>query len=176
MDGEDDLERVRDAFQLHEGVCQQRPVDEARPVQRDDEVRAAHQAASFRRTSRVDPLPHRDQRVDHRVADVVDRLCGAAFREQVVARLRRVDEQELRDLVGDDPVDLLRHCPVERAQSRLDVPDRELQLGGRQRRSKRRVHVAGDEHDVRLGLDQHRLEPLHHARRLLRVRPRADAQ
>ena len=38
-----------------------------------------------------------------------------------------------------------------------------LQLGGRQRRSQRRVHVAGDEHDVRLGLEQHRLEPLHHA-------------
>ena len=34
----------------------------------------------------------------------------------------------------------------------------------------------GHEHHVRLGLQQHRLEPLHHAGRLLRVRARADAE
>ena len=52
---------------------QQRAVDERRPVQRDDEVLAALEPVRLRRAGVLDPLPHRDERVDHRVADVVDR-------------------------------------------------------------------------------------------------------
>ena len=130
----------------------------------------------LRRAGCLDPLPHRDQRVDHRVADVVDPGRRAAFGEQVVARLGRVDEQELGELVGDDAVDLLGHRPVERAQARLDVSDRDEQLRGGERGGQRRVHVPGHEHDVRLRLEQHRLEPLHDRGGLLRVRSRADPE
>ena len=47
---------------------------------------------------------------------------------------------------------------------------------GGDRGRQRRVDVARDEHDVRLGLEQHRLEPLHDRGRLLRVRAGADAE
>ena len=50
------------------------------------------------------------------------------------------------------------------------------QLRGGQRGGQRRVDVAGNEHDVGLGLEQHRLEALHDRGRLLRVRAGADAE
>ena len=103
-------------------------------------------------------------------------LAGQPSRQQVVARLRRVDEEELRELVGDDPVDLLRHRPVERAQAGFDVPDRDEELRSGQGGGHRRVHVAGDEDDVGLGLQQDRLEALHDRSGLLRVRARPDAE
>ena len=102
--------------------------------------------------------------------------AGQALGEQVVARLGRVDEEEVRHLVGDDPVDLLGHRAVERAQPGLDVADRQQQLRGGQRGRHRRVHVAGDEHDIGLRLEQHRLEPLHDRSRLLGMRPRAHSE
>ena len=145
-------------------------------VQGDDEVPAALEPALLRRLARVDPLSHGDERVDHRVADVVDRRSRAALGEQVVARLGRVDEEQLRELVGDDAVQLLRQRPVERAQARLDVAERNLELRRGDRGRHRRVDVARDEHHVGLGLEQHRLEPLHDARGLLRVRAGSDPE
>ena len=80
-------------------------------------------------------------------------------------------------LVGDDPVDLLGHRPVEAAQAGLDVGDRDPHLRRGQRRRQGRVDVAGDDDQVGPLVGEHRLEPLHHPRRLLRrgcpSRPRA---
>ena len=58
----------------------------------------------------------------------------------------------------------------------FDVADRDQELRRGQGRRHRRVHVARDEDDVGLGLEQHRLEALHDRGRLLRVRSRADAE
>jgi hypothetical protein len=176
MHGENDGQRLGDPGQLPHRLGQKRPVHECRPVQRDDQVLALRETVVRGRAERVDAVAHRDERVDHRVADVVDPGRAPAFREQVVTRFRRVDEQELRELVGDDPVDLLRHRTVERAEARLHVADREQKLACGQRGGHGRVHVARHEHDVRLGLQQDRLEPLHDRGRLLRVRPGPDAE
>ena len=104
------------------------------------------------------------------------RLVRAAFVAEVVARLGRVDEQEIRHLVRDDPVDLLGHRAVERAEARLDVPHGDRELGGGERCRHRRVDVSRDEHDVgTLGFED-RLEALHHPSGLHRVRSRSDAE
>jgi len=87
-----------------------------------------------------------------------------------------VDEEEVRDGVCDDAVELLRHRPVEAAQPSLDVAHRDLELRRDERRCQRRVDVAGHEHCVRLLSDEDRFEPLHHARGLLRVRAGADVE
>ena len=78
-------------------------------------------------------------------------------------RLVGVQEEELGEVVGDDPVDLLGHRAVEAAQPRLDVADRDPELRGAERRRERRVDVAGDEHEVGPLVAQHGLEPLEHA-------------
>jgi hypothetical protein len=154
---------------MRDRVAEQRAVDQRGPVQRHQQVVAAVEAVPRGLVLLPDPRQHGQQRVDHRVAHVVDRGLGHALGQQVLARLGRVDEQQIRHRVGDDPVDLLGHRAVEAAQAGLDVPDRDLQLGGHQRRRDRRVDVAGDQDDVGLVLEQQRLEPLHHARGLLRV-------
>ena len=51
-------------------------------------------------------------------------------------------------MVGDDPVDLLRHAPVEGAKAGLDVGDRDVELGRSERPRERRVRVAIDEDRV----------------------------
>ena len=106
----------------------------------------------------------------------MDRLRRATFGDEVVPRLGRVDEQELRDLVGQKAVQLLGHGAVEATKPRLDVADRDAALGRREGGGERRVHVSGDEDDVRLDLQQQRFETRDNTRRLLSVRPRADAE
>ncbi len=70
----------------------------------------------------------------------------------------------------DDPIDLLRHPAVERAQPGLHVRDRHVHLGRHERRRQRRVRVAVD--DDRIGRDvaQRALQRDEHPARLLRCR------
>ncbi len=80
------------------------------------------------------------------------------------------------EAVGDDPVDLLGHREVEAAQARLDVGDRQAHLHRGQHRRQGRVDVAGDDQQVGLLVLDHRLQPLHRARRLLGVGAGADLE
>ena len=79
-------------------------------------------------------------------------------------------------MVGDQPVRLLGHAPVEAAQARLDVGERQVQLRRGERRCQRRVGVAVGQHEVRPALEHRGLERLQHARRLAAVAARADAE
>jgi hypothetical protein len=87
-----------------------------------------------------------------------------------------VNEQIIRKLVGDDPVDLLRHGPIEAAKTGFDVRDRNSQLDRDKRHSERRVDVAGNDDEVRPLLGEHVLHALHRSRGLLRVTARADSE
>ena len=72
------------------------------------------------------------------------------------------------EVVGHDPVALLGHARVERAQAGLDVGEPRPaaigvgELAGDDRRGQRRVRVAVDEHAVRLVLEHDRLEAAQH--------------
>ena len=114
--------------------------------------------------------------VDHRVADEVDALGLDAFPAQVLDRIVRVGEQEVGELVRDDAVDLLRHRAVEAPQARLDVRVGDAELDEDERRRERRVDVARHEREVGWICGHDRLEPLHRAGRLLRVRARSDVE
>lgn len=74
---------------------------------------------------------------------------------QVGCADHRRREQEIRCVVGQDPVDLLGHGAVEGAQPRLQVSHRHVQFDGRQRPGKRGVRVSVDQHPVREVLGQH---------------------
>ena len=125
---------------------------------------------------RLDLLLHRNQRVDHRVSDLVDVFVRGTLANEVRDRLGRVDEEKLRERVRKDPVDLLWHRPVEASKPGLDVADRNAELCRDKRCGKGRVHVPGDEQDVRPGLDEEGLEALHHPSGLLCVRSGADVE
>ena len=119
--------------------------------------------------------------VDHHVADQL-RALGEALAAEVGHRRRRRGEQQVRQVVGHDPVALLGHAPVEGAQARFDVRQPgppaivEGQLRGHDRRGQGRVRIAVDEDAVGPSLAERRLEAAHHLAGHRAVRPAADLQ
>ena len=88
-------------------------------------------------------------------------------------------QQQVRERVADDAVDLLRHRAVEGAHAGLDVGQRDLRLGRDERAAQRRVGVAVDEHRVGRGASSDRLERSRCARsaaRGCRRRPRGGGR
>ena len=73
--------------------------------------------------------------------------------------------QDITDVVADDAINLLRHRPIERAETGLDMCQRYVQLRRNQCPSHRRICVAVDEHGVRSLGECDRLERFQHAPR-----------
>ena len=118
----------------------------------------------------LDPRQHRDERVDHRVADREDaRFRDRSLGEQVDARLGRVGEQEVGDRVSDHPVDLLGHRAIEAPQTRLDVSDSNSKFRAHQSSCDSRVYVTINHHEIRRVLLNYRFKARHNLSGLLRV-------
>ena len=118
----------------------------------------------------------RQQGVDHRIADEVDAPIVDTHRRQMIGRLGTRREEQVRKQVADEPVDLLRHRPVERAEPGFDVGARDVQLGRREAASERAVHVAVQHHQARAIRGELLLETHHRRRGLLGMRPRPDPE
>ncbi len=69
---------------------------------------------------------------------------------EYLGRLGRGGEEVVRDVVRQPPVVLLGHPEVVAPEARLDVPDRDPELGRGHRAGEDRVRVALDEDAVRL--------------------------
>jgi hypothetical protein len=145
-------------------------------VQRDEQVAARLETQRGCRAAPADQVLQRDKAVDHRVADELHALVLDALSAQVLDRLLRVQEAERGEVVGGDAVGLLRHRPVEAAQSRFDVAHSHAKLVGTQRRPEGGVHVARNQDEVRPLLREHGPEPLQNSRDLLGVRAGSHAQ
>src|SRR5207302_1605620 len=102
-------------------------VDVRRPVQSRDDVPVGQSVPGAYRL-RVEAVEVPEQRVDHGVAHQVDPVDRYALRGQVADGLGAGREQQVGELVGDAPVDLLGHARVEAAQAGLDVRDRQPEL------------------------------------------------
>jgi hypothetical protein len=79
-------------------------------------------------------------------------------------------------VVGQHPVQLLGHGPVERAHPRLHVAERDPGLRRGERARQGRVRVAVDEREAGLELTQDGLQRGEDARSLLGVGPRSSCQ
>ena len=88
------------------------------------------------------------------------RLVGDALRAQVVLGLGGVQEEQVGEVIDDDPVDLLGHRTVEAAQPGLDVADCDPEPIGTKARGQGGVDVAGNEHEVRALGAQHGFQAL----------------
>ena len=167
----------RQRAQRAENVCEQhRVVGVLGAVHRREDIAARRQAEPLQQPAAVAGKLHELQRrVIHHVARAVYAV-GDPFAAQVIDRGVGRREQQAGDVVGENAVGLLRHRPVERAQARLDVRDRNAELDGRERPSQRRVGVAVDQQPARLLLQQHLLDGLEHAPGHRAVRQAADAE
>src|SRR5262249_23537677 len=84
--------------------------------------------------------------------------------------------QAIRDVIGDDAIDFLRHRAIERSKPRLDVHDGHMQLGGGERARQRRVRVAVHEHLVGTFVLDRAFNSGEHVRGVASVRERSDAE
>ena len=85
-------------------------------------------------------------------------------------------EEQIRSVVGEDPVVLLRHAPVEAAQARLEVGEGQVHLHRGDGGGQGRVRVAVDEDPVRSLFAEHGIEGGEHGAGLHAVAAGADAE
>ncbi len=107
--------------------------------------------------SREHRLLYAQADVHHDVADK-HRPVGQALGGEVAHGLLGRCEQKIRGVVGEDPVVLLGHAPVEGSEPRLEMGDGQVQLDRRERPGDGRVGVAVDDHPVRVLALQDRVE------------------
>ncbi len=176
MDREQHRDRGGDLAEALDRRPEQVPVDERGPVQRDEQVGAGLDVVLAAGAQVAEPILEGDERVDHRVADEADPVGRHPLVREVGLGLGRVREEQVGDLIDQDPVDLLRHRPVEAPQPGLDVGERDAQVGAGESGGKGRVDVAGDDHEVRRLRLEDRPDPLEDGGEHRRVRSGPDAE
>src|SRR5215471_2186527 len=117
-----------------------------------------------------------DERIDHHIADEVNSRLRNAFAEQVLVAVFGRSEEEIRQTIGEQAVDLLGHRVVARTESGFDVAYRYSELRADEGGGQSGVHIAVDEDEMGLTLDHDRLECGHDSGCLLAVSSRADAE
>ena len=177
MHGKEHGDAVREPGQRLEELPQHGGVIHVRrPMQRHHRVGTPAHVEARGRVDRQRLRQGPTQRVDHHVADEVHAVGGDALRLEVLGRVPGRQEQQIRQPVRDHPVDFLGHGPVAAAETGLDMTDAHLELCGHERGGDGGVHVAVRQDEVGTDFDDHRLEALHHGRRLLSVGPRPHAE
>src|SRR5687768_12756339 len=91
-----------------------------------------------------------EESIDHEVAHQEDALARPAFAGEMDQPFRIRNKQELREHIGNDAVDLLRHTPVAAAQPCFHVSDGKIQLGGRQGAGHGRGYITDHDDATRL--------------------------
>lgn len=117
-------------------------------MKRHDPVATRFQAPSLQRVPLASFRQQGQQRVDHHVAHQVHLRVGMPFATEILDPGRLRDQQQIRQRIGHQPVDFLRHRPIEAAQSRLDVRHRDPQFGGGQGGGQRGIHVADNNQPI----------------------------
>lgn len=105
----------------------------------------------------------------------MDAMPDAFPRQVLHGRLRR-GEQERGEMIGHDPVPLLRHRAVVGTQTCFDVGDRDVVMRCRQSARCGRVRVPVDEDDVGELLREHLVKRDHHAPDHRSGRPTVDPE
>ena len=119
-----------------------------RPMDRHHAVAPRHerQALEDPRALRGQ-LPVAERGVVHDVAGQ-HRALPEPLLLEIGDRGRRGRQQQVRHVVGDEPVDLLRHLPVEAAEAGFDVREGDVELRRRQRGGEGGVRVAVRHDDI----------------------------
>jgi hypothetical protein len=152
-----------------------RVVHVARPVCRHDQIPPRQEAVALEHAGLVSTRSERETDVRHDVADQRDVTHDPLGAQVLDRHLRRAQEQ-LGEMVSQHAVSLFRHVEVERAHAGLDVSQWDLEPCAGERAGESRVGVAVDEPQVGTHALEHRLQRVHDAADLVRVRSRPDSE
>ena len=100
----------------------------------------------------VRPGKELNQSVYHYIADEKHLFLGNAFARKVFIAIGGWSEEQVRELVGNEAVDLFGHSAIKGAQACLDMSHANVKFGTYQCRRYSRIYVAIDQHNVRLML------------------------
>src|SRR5258708_1806966 len=89
------------------------------------------------------------QGIDHDVADHEDAAPGPAFFQEVLDGTFFSNKEIVGESVGEDAVDLLRHCTVKAAEPGLDVSHADAKFRSAERNSNGGIDITDDENQVR---------------------------
>ena len=116
-----------------------------------------------------------EQDVDHHVADHPGAV-GKSLVGEMAGRDVGGSEEQVRSVIGEDSVVFFGHGPVERAESRFEMCDSQMQLYRSQRPGERGVGVAVDEDPVGLLAGEQFVELRQHGSGLDTVTSGADLE
>jgi len=159
-----------------------RIVDVGRPVQGQHAVAGGGEEAlrdALARSHGRDrgaAVPVVEQGVDHQIAGEPNARRVDPFPREIALGVALGGEQEIGELIGQDPVDLLRHAPIVAAQAGLHMHHGDALLGRNEGTSNRRVDVAHHQHRIRTQVVHYRLEAAHDLRRLDSMAAGTDLQ
>ena len=167
----DRRQRLQDGAQTLGIVGVLRPVDGGQRVSALGQIQLGHDGGG----GVDDGVSHREQDVGHHVAHDDGPIGQPLVGQMGGAHLGRC-QQQVGGVVGQDPVDLLGHGPVEGPQARLQVRDGHMELDCRQGPGQRGVRVPVDQDPVgTVGLDG-LVHGREHRSGLHAVRSRADPE
>ena len=144
-----------------EGAERSFAVDIAGPVQREQTVVPGLDRERLEGRGRAGPLTIPEQRIDHHVADEVDPVAGNPFPREILVGRGFRGEEEIGHRIGEEPVDLLRHGPIEAAEPRLHVSEPDPQLCRGESSGQRGVDVPHHKDEIGPRGSEHRLEAQH---------------
>ena len=140
-------------------------------MQRQERVLPVLHAVSLRHLESKGAFPVCQERINHHVPDKVDPFGCDALAVEVVVGRRFSCEQHLSQLIGQHPIDFLRHSSVGASQPGFHMRHGHAHFRGDQRTGESGVHVSDDDDQVTRPLQKDRLKAGHDGRGLLRVAP-----
>ena len=120
-------------------------------------------------------LAEKECGIVHDISNVMHTFGNAFMGEIGYGGMGGAEEQR-GDMISQDSIDFLRHTFIKRTQAGLNVSDRYMEFGGRQRAGKRRVRIAIDEHPVGLSVENLLLNLGEHFPCHFAMRTAADVQ
>ena len=141
-----------------------------------EDVAAFDQTLSGNGTRRPRGVKVAEERINHGIADPMDLVGGDSLPQQVVVGIGGWGQEQVADLVGEDPIHLFGHPHVATAQAGFEMRYLYMEFLRNQGAGDGRVDVPSDHHQVGLVGEHHLLEGLHHPRGLHRVTAATDPE
>jgi SAM-dependent methyltransferase len=177
MDREHERQSVADRREFGDDRSKRRGIVDIGRAMHCDDAETALVEPKLRPVSPLgDRAPQHLERIDHDVADPRDLVGRDPLPLQIGVGIRRWGPQQVRDRIGDEAVDFLRHRPIAAAQSRFEMSERQAKLLCDERASRGRIDVADNDDPARRPAQAHPLIGEHDPGGLLGVAARADAE